>query len=135
MLFSCEKTASTPESRIAGTWELVRFAGVNQTTGEDLDFMPEIVRLFPCIRQNRITFQDGTYLTSLPADCVGEGSVSLQFFPVSTFGTYAITEDGKFSLQDGVETYEGTYRFDGNNTFIFVIGEGTQTLTVTYDKK
>lgn len=135
MLFSCEKTASTPEGQLAGTWELVKFSGVNQTTGEDVDFMPEIAKIYPCIRQNRITFNDGTYLTSLPVDCVGEGGTSLQFFPVSASGSYIITEDGKFNLQDGGETYEGSYQFDGKNTFIFVIGEGTETLTATYDKK
>lgn len=135
MLFSCEKAASSPEDQLTGTWELVKFSGVNQTTGADVDFMPEIARIYPCIRQNRITFKDGTYLTSLPIDCVSDSGASLQFFPVATSGTYTITEDGKFSLTDRGVIYEGTYRFDNNKTFIFLIEEGTEILTATYDKK
>lgn len=120
-----------------GTWEMTNFVAADSVSMQEIDFFLEVEELFPCISGNRITFKDGIYLTSFPADCVNEAGQSLQFFPVATSGAYTITEDGRFSLDDGGETtYEGTYRFDGDEKFIFVaeVGSGG-TLTITYAKK
>lgn len=102
---------------------------------QEVDFITEVKKLFPCIGENRITFSEGAYVTSFSGNCVSEDGQSLQFFPAAQSGTYTILDDGTFSLDDDGFLYEGTYKFDGNNKFIFVIEDASGIVTATFDKK
>ncbi|MFT6205127.1 MAG: hypothetical protein ACJAZY_000704 [Spirosomataceae bacterium] len=132
---SCDKTEDTPEIRLQGTWELTNFVAVNPGSMQEVDFITEIKKLFPCIGENRITFSEGAYVTSFPSSCVSEDGQSLQFFPAAQSGTYTILDNGTFSLNDDRFLYEGTYKFDGNKKFVFVIEDASGIITATFDKK
>jgi hypothetical protein len=132
---SCDKTEESPETRLKGTWELTNFVAVNPGSMQEVDFIAEVKKLFPCIGENRITFSGGAYVTSFPVSCVSEDGQSFQFFPAAQSGTYTILDDGTFSLDDGGFLYKGTYKFDGNKKFTFVIEDASGIITATFDKK
>lgn len=131
---ACREKEVVPITSIEGTWSVSSY--ISKTDNEAaVDIFAFFADLKPCIKEGKITFMDGKYTTTLPANCVDEDGAPLQLFPENPTGTYNISENGKMTIMDGSFVYAGEYKFKSASELEFVIQEGNETVTVVFTKR